>query len=93
MGQREFHKCNETKRFLGRNSSRIITRLFPPYAPEPSPDESVWNLAKYHDLAHRCPTDEREMRRVVSRESRLLFSQKERVASAIRNAEIPLPPL
>lgn len=87
------HKCKATKRFLERNCSTMITKRFPPYAPELNPDESVWNLAKYHDLANWCPTDAREMRRVVNRELRLLSSQKERVASAIRNAKIPLPPI
>ncbi len=87
------HKCKETKRFLERNASRIITRLFPPYAPELNPDESVWNLAKYQDLANWCPGDVREMRRVIGGEMRLLASQNERVASAIRNAKIPLPPI
>lgn len=61
------HKCKNVKRFLEKNRSTIIARLFPPYAPELNPDESVWNLAKHHDLANWCPADKREMRSVITR--------------------------
>jgi transposase len=86
------HKSGNVKRFLERKRSAIITRLFPPYAPELNPDESVWNLAKYHDLANWCPCDKKEMRSVITKELRKLSRQSERVASAMRHAEIPLPP-
>ena len=85
------HKSGNVKRFLERNRSAIITRLFPPYAPELNPDESVWNLAKYHDLANWCPSDKKEMRSVITRELRTLSTQDERLASAMRHAGIPLP--
>jgi transposase len=65
------HKSGNVKRFLERNRSAIITRLFPPYAPELNPDESVWNLAKYHDLANWCPSDVKEMRNVITKELRM----------------------
>lgn len=87
------HRCERTKHFLEKNSSTIITRRLPSYAPELNPDEPVWNLAKYHDLANWCPEDEREMRRVITAELKKLASQTERVASAMRNAKIPLPPI
>jgi transposase len=87
------HKSGNVKRFLERNRSVIITRLFPPYAPELNPDETVWNLAKYHDLANWCPSDKKEMRSVITKELRMLSTQNERVASAMRHAEIPLPPI
>ena len=87
------HKARNVKRFLERNRARIITRLLPPYAPELNPDESVWNLAKYHDLANWCPTDAKEMRSTIIKELRLLSTQNERIAAAMRHAEIPLPPI
>ena len=87
------HKCKNVKRFLARNSSIIITRLLPPYAPELNPDESVWNLAKYQDLPNWCPEDEKEMRSVITKELRKLSTQSERVASAMRHAKITLAPL
>src|SRR5207245_8223628 len=87
------HKSGNVKRFLERKRSAIITRLFPPYAPELNPDESVWNLAKYHDLANWCPSDKKEMRSVITKELRMLSRQKERVASTMRHAGIPLPPI
>lgn len=85
------HKSGNVKRFLERHQSAIITKPFPPYAPELNPDEFVWNLAKYHDLPNWCPSDKREMRSVIGRELRMLSRQKERVASAMRHAEIPFP--
>jgi len=87
------HKSRDVKRFLERRRGRIITRLFPPYAPELNPDESVWNLAKYHDLANWCPTDAKQMRRTITKELRILSTQNERVAGAMRHAQIPLPPI
>jgi transposase len=87
------HKSRDVKRFLERRRGRIITRLFPPYAPELNPDESVWNLAKYHDLANWCPTDAKQMRRTITEELRILSTQNERVAGAMRHAQIPLPPI
>jgi len=87
------HKSRNVKRFLERNRGTIITRLFPPYAPELNPDESVWNLAKYHDLANWCPADAKEMRNIITKELRFLSRQNERVASAMRHAQIPLPPI
>jgi len=87
------HKSRNVKHFLERNRGRIITRLLPPYAPELNPDESVWNLAKYHDLANWCPVDAKEMRRTITKELRFLSRQNERVASAMRHAQIPLPPI
>jgi transposase len=87
------HKAENVKRFLGRQRDRIITRLLPPYAPELNPDESVWNLAKHHDLPNWCPIDAKEMRHVITRELRTLTTQHMRVASAIRHSELPLPPI
>lgn len=84
------HKSGNVRRFLERNRA-AMRRLFPPYAPGLNPDEPVWNLAKYHDLANWCPKGVREMCSVINREMRTLSSQRERVASAIREAEIPLP--
>jgi transposase len=87
------HKARNVKRFLERRRSTIITRLLPPYAPELNPDESVWNLTKYHDLANWCPVDAKEMRRVITRELRILSTQNMRVAGAMRHADLPLPPI
>ena len=87
------HRSKRVKRFLEKNCAKVSARRFPAYAPELNPDESVWDLAKYADLPNWCPKDKREMRRVISREMRNLKSQKMRVASAMRHAEIPLPPL
>lgn len=87
------HKSGNVKRFLERRRSSIITKFFPAYAPELNPDEFVWNLAKYHDLPNWCPVDKSEMRSVITKELRKLSRQKERVASAMRHAEIPLPPI
>ncbi|MDG6996254.1 MAG: hypothetical protein JRN52_10060 [Nitrososphaerota archaeon] len=53
----------------------------------------MWNLAKHHDLANWCPAGEKEMRSAINRELRMLSTQSERVASAMRHAEIPLPPI
>ncbi|MDG7015948.1 MAG: IS630 family transposase [Nitrososphaerota archaeon] len=86
-------KSGNVKRFLERHRPTITTRLFPPYAPELNPDEYVWNLAKHHDLANWCPVNKKEMRSVIRRELRTLSTQNDRVASAIRHAEIPLPPI
>jgi len=87
------HRSKRVKRFLEKNGAKVSARRFPAYAPELNPDESVWGLAKYDDLPNWCPKDKREMRQVISREMRNLKSQKMRVASAMRHAEIPLPPL
>jgi transposase len=87
------HKACVVKRFLERDRAKIITRLLPPYAPELNPDESVWNLAKHHDLPNWCPVDVKQMRRIITRELRTLSTQNMRVASAIRHAELPLPPI
>ncbi len=87
------HKSRNVKRFLERRRERIITRLLPPYAPELNPDESVWNLAKHHDLANWCPADAKEMRRTITKELRFLSKQNMRIASAMRHAQIPLPPI
>jgi transposase len=87
------HRSGRVKRFLLKNSEKVTARRFPTYAPELNPDEQVWNLAKHGDLANWCPVDKREMKRVINREMRKLKSEKTRVASAIRHAKIPLPPL
>lgn len=87
------HRSKKVTRFLEKNKSSFMTRRFPSYAPELNPDEPVWNLAKHHDLANWCPRNKREMRCVITRELRTLSKQKQRVASAIRNAKIPLPPI
>ena len=87
------HKAGNVKRFLEKSREAIITRLLPPYAPELNPDESVWNLAKHHDLANWCPADVKEMRRTITKELKLLSTQNERLAGAMRHAEIPLPPI
>ena len=87
------HRSKRVKRFLEKNVEKLTTRRFPAYAPELNPEEQVWNLAKHDDLANWCPLNRRELRRVVTREMRILKSQKARVASAIRHAKIPLPPL
>jgi transposase len=87
------HRSKRVGRFLEKNSAKVVVRRFPAYAPELNPDESVWNLAKYADLANWCAKDKGEMRRVITREMRVLKSQNMRVASAMRHAKIPLPPL
>jgi len=87
------HRSKRVTGFLEKNKSAFMTRRFPSYAPELNPDEPVWNLAKHHDLANWCPSSKREMRCVITRELRTLSKQKQRVASAIRNAKIPLPPI
>jgi transposase len=87
------HRSKRVKRFLQKNAGKVIPRRFPTYAPELNPDEQVWNLAKHDDLANWCPINKREMRRVITKEMRKLKSEKTRVASAIRYAKIPLPPI
>lgn len=87
------HRSKRVGRFLEKNSAKVVARRFPAYAPELNPDESVWNLVKYADLANWCPKDKGEMRRVIAREMRALKSQNMRVASAMRHAKIPLPPI
>jgi transposase len=89
----KIHRSKRVKRFLEKNAERVTSRRFPAYAPELNPEEQVWNLAKHDDLANWCPLDRRELRRVVTKEMRTLKSQKTRVASAIRHARIPLPPI
>jgi transposase len=66
------HRSKLVARFLERNKSLFIARRFPPYAPDLNPDESVWNLAKNHDLANWCPSSGKEMRRVITKELKML---------------------
>jgi transposase len=87
------HRSQRVKRFLEKNIERVTTRRFPAYAPELNPDEQVWNLAKHNDLANWCPLNRKDLRLVVTREMRTLKTQKARVASALRHAKIPLPPI
>lgn len=87
------HRSKRVKRFLEKNALRVIPRRFPTYAPELNPDEQVWNLAKRDDLANWCPINRKEMRQVITKEMRKLKLEKTRVASAMRHAKIPLPPL
>jgi len=89
----KIHRSKRVKRFLEKNAEKVTAWRFPPYAPELNPDEQVWNLAKHDDLANWCPLNRRDLRRVVTREMRTLKNQKKRVASALRCAKIPLPPL
>jgi transposase len=89
----KIHRSKRVKRFLEKNAEKVNAWRFPPYAPELNPDEQVWNLAKHDDLANWSPLNKRDLRHVVMREMRTLKSQKKRVASAIRHAKIPLPPI
>ena len=87
------HRSKRVKRFLEKHAAKIIPKRFPTYAPELNPDEQVWKLAKRDDLANWCPRNRKEMRRIITGEMRKLKSEKARVASAMRHAKIPLPPI
>lgn len=89
----KIHRSKRVKRFLEKNADELTSWRFPAYAPELNPDEQVWNLAKHDDLANWCPLNRKDLRRVVTKEMRTLQSQKARVASALRHAKIPLPPI
>jgi len=85
------HRTKDVNELLWKNRKRVRARRLPPYAPELNPDEMVWNVVKYQELANWCPHDKDEMLGVVRRMMRKLKRHPERVKRALQGSKLPLP--
>ncbi|HVC59504.1 MAG TPA: transposase, partial [Acetobacteraceae bacterium] len=59
------HRAKSATRFVAASARKLALFLLPPYSPELSPDEHVWNELKAHGTGRKLITSLTQLRRTV----------------------------
>lgn len=66
------HRSKITKTFLKTQSSWLMVKRFPAYAPELNPVEYIWAAVKRKDVANFCPDTLQELDKQIRRSAKRL---------------------
>ena len=70
-----------TKAFVQSVSETLELFILPPYSPDLSPDELVWNHLKVHTVGRSTLTDKVNFKKQVTRSMRSLQMNKDKIRS------------
>ncbi len=83
------HKAPEVRTFAWLNRPRLDLWRFPPYTPEPDPQEGVWEALKKGLMGNYCAPDTLEQ--TVNKNAGWLQRPAEVVLAAMHPTKLPLP--